>query len=378
MGTMPPHLEYILSLARWAPSGDNTQPWRFQILGEEHILVHGLDTRDHVVYDLDGHASQLAVGALLETLTIAASARQRRVAISRRADTPETHLLFDIRFERDENLEADPLLASIEQRVVQRRAMSTRPLTAAQKSALAHSLPPGYEVRWFEGLAEKWNLARFMFDNAKVRLLIPEAFEVHRNVIEWQAQFSTDRIPDQAVGVDPITARLMKWAMANWSRLNFFNTYLLGHLPPRIQLDLIPGLSCAAHLALLAPKPLSQVDDYLEAGRAMQRFWLSATALGLFIQPEMTPVIFTRYHRQGRRFTDLSAATKMVVGLNDRLAGILAGGDVDALFFMGRMGAGPAPKARSTRKPLNALLIEKQAVPDVTPSGLGRGGKIDV
>jgi nitroreductase len=26
--------EQILDLARWAPSGDNTQPWRFEIKGE--------------------------------------------------------------------------------------------------------------------------------------------------------------------------------------------------------------------------------------------------------------------------------------------------------------------------------------------------------
>ena len=35
----------LLDLARWAPSGDNTQPWRFEIAGEGHIVVHGHDTR---------------------------------------------------------------------------------------------------------------------------------------------------------------------------------------------------------------------------------------------------------------------------------------------------------------------------------------------
>ena len=27
-------VEQVLDLARWAPSGDNTQPWRFDITGE--------------------------------------------------------------------------------------------------------------------------------------------------------------------------------------------------------------------------------------------------------------------------------------------------------------------------------------------------------
>ena len=63
----------ILDLARWAPSGDNTQPWRFEIIDEMHFLIHAEDTRDWCVYDLDGRASQIAVGALLETIAIAAS-----------------------------------------------------------------------------------------------------------------------------------------------------------------------------------------------------------------------------------------------------------------------------------------------------------------
>jgi len=354
--TIPNHLRNILDLARWAPSGDNTQPWKFEILGDEHILVHGFDTRDHVVYDRDGHASQLAIGALLETISIAATAQGRRCEIVRRPDTAETHLLFDVRFFPDEAVTLEPLTASIEKRVVQRRPMSTQALTASQKAVLAAALPAGYQVVWFESLPQRWHMARFMFDNAKVRLTIPEGYEVHSSVIEWNAQFSEDRIPDQAVGVDPLTSRLMRWVMGSWARVEFFNKYLLGHLPPRIQLDLLPGIFCAAHFALLAQKPLQEIDDDLAAGRAMQRFWLTATLLGLYIQPEMTPVIFTRYHRTRLRFTGTAMANTWVENLNLRLQALLAGQQADRLLFMGRIGAGPAPRARSTRRPLDQLI----------------------
>ena len=64
----------ILDRARWAPSGDNTQPWRFQIIADDYVIIHGHDTRDEILYDFDGHASHMAHGALLETLRIAASA----------------------------------------------------------------------------------------------------------------------------------------------------------------------------------------------------------------------------------------------------------------------------------------------------------------
>lgn len=88
MMTMSSVMEHILDLARWAPSGDNTQPWRFEIRSERHLVIHGFDTRDQVVYDLQGCASQLALGGLLETLEIAAQGRGWRCEIRRRVDLP--------------------------------------------------------------------------------------------------------------------------------------------------------------------------------------------------------------------------------------------------------------------------------------------------
>ena len=75
-----------------------------------------------------------------------------------------------------------------------------------------------------------------MFASAKIRLTTPEAFEVHRSLIEWNARFSDDKIPDQAIGLDSITTRVMRWAMRDWSRVNFLNTYLGGTVAPRISL----------------------------------------------------------------------------------------------------------------------------------------------
>ena len=87
----------ILDLARWAPSGDNSQPWRFEILGDDHVRVHAFDTRRDCVYDLEGHASQLSVGALLQTMRIAAGAHQRVARIVRRREAPVEAPVFDVR-----------------------------------------------------------------------------------------------------------------------------------------------------------------------------------------------------------------------------------------------------------------------------------------
>jgi hypothetical protein len=345
----------ILELARWAPSGDNTQPWRFEVIDDHHFVVHAFDTRDHCVYDLDGHPSQIALGALLETLAIAASAHGLRAAFSRRAGSPDTHPEYLVELAPDSQLSPDPLLPYVKQRSVQRRPMRTMPLTSPQKQALQDAVGNAYTVRWFEGGAQRWRLARLMFANAKLRLTLPEAYTVHRDIIEWQARFSEDRVPDQALGLDAMTLKLMRWIMASWQRVKFFNTWLAGHLTPRIEMELLPGLFCAAHFAIQTRKAPESLGDYVAVGRAVQRFWLTATSLGLQLQPEMTPLIFSRYVREGIEFSRMPGATETAARLAKRLAGIYQDVPVCKVVFLGRIGRGKVATSRSLRLPVERL-----------------------
>jgi len=351
--------ERILNLARWAPSGDNTQPWRFEIRDPRHVVIHGFDTRDHVVYDLEGHASHIALGALLETLTIAASGEELSVNISRRPDTPDTHPTFDVTLGADLPVSTDPLLPYIRVRSTQRRALSTRPLTRHQRAALQTAVKPHFHVVWLDHTQKKLAMARLTSANAAIRLTIPEAFEVHRRVIEWHSQFSRDRIPDQAVGLDPLTTRLMEWTLQKWERVTFLNRYLAGTLMPRLQLDIIPALRCAAHFVIIAPQPPGSIDDYVAAGRAVQRFWLTASQQGLHVQPEMTPLIFADYVKKGLRFTTSDQGWARAQRVSGQLEKILGSELSQRAVFMGRIGAGPAPTARSTRKSLDELMIDR-------------------
>jgi nitroreductase len=349
-------LAQILELARWAPSGDNTQPWRFEVLDERRLVVHGHDTRDHCVYDLDGHPSQMSIGALLETMAIAASTFALEMRTMRHMDTPDNRPTISIEFMAAPGMQPDPLADAILRRSVQRRALSRRALTITEKAALTAALPPGYRVQWLEG-SQRAAAARLMFRNAKLRLTMPEAHRVHKSIIEWNARYSEDRIPDQALGADAMTTRLMRWVMHDWKRVHFFNTWLAGTLAPRVQMDLLPSLACAAHFVLVAEHKPHRIDDYLAAGRAMQRFWLTATAQGLQLQPELTPLIFSRYVREDRVFSTTTGMLERATELSRQAAALVGQADWEAAVFMGRIGAGEPAQARSLRRPLRELLV---------------------
>ena len=355
-------IERILDRARWAPSGDNEQPWRFEIIDDNHLVVHARDTRDWCVYDLDGSSSQIAVGALLENMAIAATAEGMTVECNRQEGTPDTALKFDIRLRSDEGRQPSRLLPFMKARVTQRRPLSTQALSASQKLALEQAVGLGYRVVWLEGSSTRWQMAKLLFHNAHIRLTIPEAYETHRKNIEWGVRFSTDRIPEYAVGVDYLSGRIMRWALQSWDRVKLLNRFVAGTWLPRLQMDLLSGLRCGAHFAIIADQAQVGVDHYIAGGRAMQRFWLESTRQGLQFQPEMTPLIFSRYVAQSVHFTSEVTEQRLAEKLAGELDAIL-GPDQSAerRVYMGRLGYGPTPQSRSVRPSLKDLLVEHKA-----------------
>jgi len=255
----------------------------------------------------------------------------------------------------------DPLQTVIEKRSTQRRPFSSKPLTAEHKAALEAAVGVDYRIVWIEGTTPKWRMARLLFRNAHIRLTIKEAYEVHKRIIEWDAQFSDDRIPDQALGLDALTIKSMRWAMASWQRVQFLNRWFAGTWLPRLQMDLLPGLGCAAHFFLVADRKPDDVAGHIAAGRAVQRLWLACAVNDIQFQPEQTPIIFAEYARKGTPFTDDQAALDEATRLAANLNAVVGEANVTRAVFAGRVGYGAPAVARSLRLAL-PLLSTKSSV----------------
>jgi len=267
----------------------------------------------------------------------------------------DTQLQFFVSLTPDASIEVNELAPYVKTRTVQRRAMGVQALTTTEKAQLEQQLPEGYRVQWFESKDDKLAIAKLNFCNAKTRLTMFEAYKVHKEIIEWNQRYSESKIPEQALGVDWLTARMMQSLFKSWSRVKFANNFLAGTFLPRIQLDFIPSIKSAAHFALVADKPPETPEDYIEAGKALQRFWLMATKLQLGFQPEQTPVIFSRYIDKNLQFTEDEAVNK-----NAQKGKAMFETIVDQpshTVFLGRLGRSTAPHSRSIRKPLSELII---------------------
>lgn len=352
-------LEHVLDKARWAPSGDNVQTWRFEKIADDAFIVHAFDTRDTVVYDFDGRPSQIALGALLENISLAATEQGMQAEISRIGE-PEISgnseaVAYSVKLLREAGCVPHPLAAMIEKRSVQRRALSVFDISEQHRTLLEQAVGDDFSVKWFSGWQEKCRIAGLLWQNARIRLTMPEAFPVHKKVIDWGKQFSPDRIPDQAIGIDKLGLLLMRWAMHSWQRVNFMNRYMAGTWLPRIQLDLVPALFCGAHFMIVARNKPGTTEDFIAAGHALQRFWLTATQLGIQLQPEMTPLIFNWYVNAGRSCSKAAHIWPAMQGLQTKLVQLVGGASLRNACFMGRIGYGKPASARSLRLPVQDL-----------------------
>lgn len=351
----------ILHAARWAPSGDNSQPWRFEIIGEHRVIVH-LNTARNVYEYRDGEPTLLAGGALLESLRIAASNWGRRMDWHCDEFPTEagTHRIT-VDFSPADGIEPDRLFGQLHLRSVDRRGYRSRRLTGAEKAALAASLGDGLTIDWHESTGARWRVAQLGGMATDIRLRAREAFIVHQRVIDWVRPFSPDGLPSRTLGLAKASLPLMRWAMQDWSRMERLNRYC-GTWLARTQLDYLPGLASGAFFTLRLRDGLAGAGDrmvrLLRAGQGIQRFWLEATRLGLALQPGLAILAFAEYGACNVPFTEDPALRRKALALANRFRDTL--GDPDKFVFIGRVGE-PFPRlplSRSTRRRVADLASE--------------------
>ena len=154
---------------------------------------------------------------------------------------------------------------------------------------------------------------------------------------------------------------LRQWALQGWARTKRLNA-TAGTGGAILQMDYIPGLCSAAYFSLglkiQADTQDERVQRLLQTGEAIQRFWLTATKLGLAVQPCLATLAFAHYGRTGAEFTTQPAQRRAAVKLASSVDKILSG--EDETVFLGRIGW-PRPRqslCRSVRRPFEELLDE--------------------
>lgn len=355
-------IDEILNLARWAPSGDNAQPWRFHVIDDSTIRIRILTDPTNVYEYRDCEPTWLSAGMLLETMRVAATGWGRGMSWAA-SDAGDGDIV--VNFTSDDRVQRDNLFSMLTLRSVDRRPHQRRPLTPAEKATLEATLTSDLSLRWHEDLGMKWRIARMAALSTSIRLRSPEAFKVHQNILDWTNPQSTTGIPVGTLPVDPATRQIMHWAMQHWRRADRMNK-LSGTFLPAMQMDYLPILSSSAvfDVRLTDRDPVlgHPRGTLLRAGQSLQRLWLTATKMGLGVQPLLAVIGLAHYGTTRTAFTQEPGLLQKAQQLADMFHGTL-GTEPANMVFLARIGASvPHMRLHRSVRRNPAQLMENDAL----------------
>lgn len=352
-GSARKDLETLLEAAVRAPSGDNTQPWRFVIDSDgRRVEAHLDEARDPSPMNAGLRMARIAVGAAIENLLRTASANGWDAEIQK-ARPPALALIALTESGRAPG----SVGKSIAARVTNRRLYEGRPIEGdvlfrLERETLSRD---GVATHWIVDSARLRTLARLL-GRADAAVLAEPAI---RRAFLGKVRF--DRPLDATVeeGLPMAALELSAFerlALSNMARTPGWMLRLFGSF--RVYAAHVRKLvESASGLCLVVARDGRQETD-LAVGRALQRAWLGLTAEGLAAQPMMAILVLENIADHGGTGALSPRTRREMAVLAEELRALvpeIAGGRP---AFLLRFGYAPGPSGRTGRLPLSAVTVE--------------------
>lgn len=279
-------IQKILSSAVNAPSGDNSQPWRFEVKNNQ-IFIYNLPKSDNPILNINQRGSYIGHGALLENICIAASQHKFYVKIVLFPDLQQVDLVAIVTLDIGDIL-PDPLLPYLSQRHTNRRKYRNDLLTSEQKIALTSTsskIDPTNKIKLvlLEKLEQKKIVGRAMSSIEEIILKHPDLHALLFKDIIWSSAEFAKLKKGFYIGTmefNPIQ-KFVFFLASNWSRAVWLNKLGLAKMVAKEDAKLYS--TGAAVGAIIIPEDTQ--ENFVTAGRIMERVWLQANGLGLAFHP---------------------------------------------------------------------------------------------
>lgn len=278
------HIQEIINLAVNAPSGDNSQPWSFEITDPTTLVVYNDDTADLSLYNYRQRGTVISHGALLENICILAQS----------FGYSTTYKLFPVKKTKDRILEvnffpssqtyAQPLAQVISLRKTNRKDYNKKPLQENHKLQLTKIEEEfGLHLSIVDDPANVQILANKLSYNERLLLENKTIHDELFSTIRW----SKDEEMKYKTGLYIKTLELNAIQEAafklfrNWHVLRLFQ--FLG-MPRAVAKDSEKRYATSSGFGLISIPTISEVN-FFSTGRMLQKIWLTATKLGISLQP---------------------------------------------------------------------------------------------
>jgi nitroreductase len=355
-GLAPEDVLRIVGAGILAPSGGNCQPWRFVWSPDGRLrCLHDVG-RSESFLDFQHRAAYLALGAAVENMVITAAAELDLATEVRPFPDADPVHVCDLSFSpraggADER--ARRLAPSVAGRGTNRRLGPRVPLDRDEIADLRSVVDdPAVRLQVLTDPGELEEIARVLGAGDRVRFFDERLYREMMSEIRW----SPEEARESGDGIDIATLDLREVdeaglrLLSSWAVVRFLRSMGMGGALEDLSRRAVEAASAVALLTVSGTAPA----DYFRGGRAMERVWLAATALGLAMQPlSSLPYMFARLEG-GDGFEGRARAE--LVDLRARYARLF---EVDAAtgeLLLFRLARAEPPGARSLRRPVEAVL----------------------
>ena len=355
---MDEKIKQILQLAVHAPSGENCQPWRFETQGKQ-VDIYNIPSRDNSLYSWGQRASYIAHGALIENIHIAASTFGYVPKVNPFPDAHNPELVAHIIFDQTTPKE-HPLYSYIKERATNRKPYRNTTLTTDQRAEL-DKVPMGIEkgkILFVEDAQKKKAIAEAAAGNERILFENPYMHKFFYDHITWTKKEDQEKkigFYIKTFELPPPAERMFKLARKP-GFVRIANKVGFSKMVAKQNAKVYASASAIGAVVM----PRNSPEDFLLAGRLMQRAWLVATKLGLSIQP-LTGILFLAQGIQkgfGEQFTP---EQQIFVKTQYQQIKTALGMNQETIAMMFRIGNSELPTARSIRLSPEISIMNKTA-----------------
>ncbi|MES2446405.1 MAG: Rv1355c family protein [Bacteroidota bacterium] len=286
-------LENIIANGNKAPSGGNSQPWRWHFQnGLLHLFLEPSAAEAYL--DPQHISSYLSLGTAIENVILAAAANNLEAVYHLTPQFESNHIAY-ISFKPDYqiNKAQETLAAQINKRHTNRKITPRTEIdqTAIETLNVLTQSIEGAKLKWITNPAIIKQIGETATLTDLLRMFIPEA---HEDFITREMRWSLDEVTktEDGIGIhtldlnnnDQVGIRLLK----DKNMVAFLKQINGGSGFKRLTMTQFMSSSAIGLITM----PNGEMSSYIKAGIAAQKMWLGATSLNLQIHPVNVPLIF--------------------------------------------------------------------------------------
>lgn len=340
-------IQKILDISVNAPSGSNSQPWRFEVQ-DNKIWVFALPEKDHPILNFRNRGTLVAEGALIENIRVVSESMGYEPVINLSSDRLGNNLIAEIILKKSTLSKDNELASAVNLRTTNRKPYKCVSLTTEQKESL---LASAGEVGGGNLLfVEDENDLRVLGSASSVNeIIMLEDRQLHKlffDEICWdnkEEELRKSGLYLKTMELKPPQQLALK-ILRHWPIMKLFNKV---HVARLIAGDNAKNYSTCSAIGAVVINDSDQ--EFIQAGRLLERVWLKATSMGLSLHLLTGTLFLWQNVKAGKKHELSDEHVKLIKNAYNEIASVFNIGNDKLVGLLFRIGYGEEPSARSIK-----------------------------